>query len=297
MLARCTHCESTFVTSQFGRQRCPKCGVEVIVEDPRADTAGAYAPPQHPPMSEVIPGDALELTPWERRSELGFFPALGQTFSAALGRPGPFFSRMRYDVDEGALLYFFIVGIIPSMLKDLFEWLTWNVKESEQQINEALTQLQQSLPPNQPPAVHDGMVMMSNWLKSYMGFEGSIAGLLSSLVGFGAASLLGLFFTAGIVHGTLLLFGKAKGGWTATFKATVYASTPLLLCALPVCCGWLIGATWATGLQIYGIARGHRISLTWATVGVLGFHGTLTLCCGGVIFALLALGAAQQVAH
>lgn len=274
MLARCTHCESTFVTSQFGRQRCPKCGVEVVVEDPRA-TPGEAPPPV------AQPADQLELSPWERRGELGLLPALGQTISAVLGKPGPFFTHLRYDTDDGALLYFAFVALIPTLIFEIFSWRFTNPDEMKQAFDQ-LSQLGVGNLSTLEPLIKQST--------QYAKFEATFPGLITNLISSSASLVLGLFFCAAVVHGALTVLGQAKGGWTATFKATVYAATPFLFTIMPVC-GGLIAATWATGIQIYAIARAHRITMTMATVGVLTLHATaITCCCGALFLGVAAAG-------
>src|SRR4051812_34819746 len=110
MLARCTHCESTFVAPQFGRQRCPKCGTEVFIEDPRP---GAVQPADPIADAGAPPPEAGQLSPWERRAQLGPSVALFQTIVAVLTEPGVFFSRLRYDLDQGGLALFGLIAVLP----------------------------------------------------------------------------------------------------------------------------------------------------------------------------------------
>jgi hypothetical protein len=188
---------------------------------------------------------------------------------------------MRYDVDDGALLYFAFVALIPSLLFQLVSWRFSNPDEMKQ----AFDQLHQLGATNL-----SGLEPIIKQATRYAAFEATVPGLITSLIGSGASLLLGLFFCAAVVHGVLSLLGQAKGGWTATFKATVYAATPFLFYVLPAC-GGLIATTWATGIQIYAISRAHRISMTMATVGVLALHATvLTLCCGSVFLGVAASG-------
>lgn len=280
MLARCTHCESTFVTGQFGRQRCPKCGVEVLVEDPRV-SPDQTAPAAPAPVEVEEPAAEATATPWERRAELGFFRGLGMTFSAVMSRPGPFFRSMKYDSDEGALGYYALVALVPVALNAVIQWATLKPKE----LQDAYKQLQ-GMGVEMPRQLLDELL-------KYATFSASRAGLFSSLILTVGGLFIGLFAIAGTVHLILSLFGKAKGGWTATFKGTVYSATPFVIWLLPNC-GSLIATTWATGLQIYAMSRAHKISVGWATAGVIGFHAVfLTGCCGVFMIAFSAAGLAH----
>ena len=280
MLARCTHCESTFVTQHFGRQRCPKCSVEVFVEDP-PEPRGRSAAPKRGKRLRAL----LDLTPWECRAELGTLPALGKTISAAVGRPGPFSSgcgtiRMtagspisrahRAAAHSRQRCDLVVHEPNPADMKDIASQLkSTGLFEQYPEFNQYIEQ-----------AIH------------HAEFNATGRGLAVTLVSGAAFTMLGLFIAAGVVHGILALFRKAGGSWPATLKATVYAATPLIFFVIPAC-GELIAFTWATGLQIYALSKAHRIS------GGHGHRGCPRAPCGPrwqhtIMMAALALAAARH---
>jgi hypothetical protein len=98
MDARCPRCSTVFTTDRSGIQFCPNCGQQVDVPDPHArPTPDSWGQPpggggsgggggfgagrftgEPPPGGGAFPGQR-ELTPWERRKEIGvvhgFMPA------------------------------------------------------------------------------------------------------------------------------------------------------------------------------------------------------------------------------
>jgi len=283
MLARCTHCESTFVTSEFGRQRCPKCRAEIVVDDPRPGAANPYTPPSAPAAPAAQPV-ASEPTQWERRAELGLWKALGLTISAVLAHPVQFFERLRYDNDDGATLYYVIVAVVPAIVAEVFTWASSNPAADKAQMAEALQSLSGAgfTPPPE----------MKNLIESVQRYNdqaATVQGLILSLIETPVYWLLLLFAAAGVSHLVLALLGRAKGGWPASFKVFAYAFTPALLMAIPSCFVGTIALTWATGLQILGLSKAHRISFTLASVGVIGFHIVALTCVGGGLAVAFSL--------
>src|SRR4051812_1137468 len=111
MLARCARCQSTFTTEKYGIQTCPNCGSEIHLADPNApnpppappsapEGGGAWGsapppaggPPGEPPGGPTGgggpggPSDG-ESAPFARRQQLGFFPALVETWKLASLEP------------------------------------------------------------------------------------------------------------------------------------------------------------------------------------------------------------------
>lgn len=277
MLARCTACQQTFRTETFGRQKCPSCGAEVELREPTVpavpapETAAAGAPT--PPAS-----DLGELTPWERRAELGFWPALGKTVSQALFEPTRFFSSMRYDQAEGAHLYFFMVAVVPQLVALLLGQLLSNSAEEVDKTLDLLKQFGQVDP------------KMLEQIKSIARLAGGPGALVGELLMVPVVAFAQLYLLAGLSHLTLVLLGKAKGGWTATFKTFVYAYSAGVVGLIPSC-GSLIVLMWASALEMVGLAKGHRTTAGYGVAAVLSWHALFWCCCffPPVIFGLVLL--------
>ncbi len=273
MLARCSRCQNTFTIQQFGRQTCPSCGSEVIIADP-------YAAPSVPHGAMLPPvDDVAGPIPWERRHELGVGKALLETLKLALGEPTRFFASMRYDSDAGAHLFVLYVLIVPMILASLIGLLLRGPKPD---LQELLGRYGGAIPPGL-----DTRPLMDA-LQHLLDFEYSAGGLVISAISGLVLWFAGIYVAAAVTHLVLMIFSKANGGWTATRKVFLYSFSPGPLMFLPVC-GSLLVVTWATVLQILGLAKAHRISVGWSTVGVLGFHFGVTCCTCGVATALSGL--------
>lgn len=284
MLARCTACRTTFRAERFGRQACPHCGAEVEIREP-THVAEAHpqvspppegAPPPHtpyvpPPVERVPMPDGW--TPWERRAELGFWRALGQTVKATLFEPNHFFSSMRYDRAADPHLYFLMVAVVPQLVTGLIGLVT-PADDSAASLD-ALKQLSQlgSIDPSTVSRIEA-------LTKVLTGTGAQWTGLVTTPV----TAFLQLYLFAGLSHLVLVALGKAQGGWQATFKTFVYAYGTGVLWLVPGCGGLLV-LTWASALEMLGLARGHRTSITIGGVAVIGWHLALATC------ACLVMGA------
>jgi hypothetical protein len=286
MLARCTACRTTFRAERFGRQACPHCGAEVEIREPThvAEATPQVSPPPEgapPPHAPYVPPPAQQVpmpdgwTPWERRAELGFWPALGLTLKGTLFEPNHFFSSMRYDRAVDAHLYFLVVAVAPQLLMGLFGLFT-PAGESTEASMDALRQLGQ-LGTLDPSLVG----RIETLAKLLTGTGAQLTGLATTPV----TAYLQLYLFAGMSHLVLLALGKAQGGWAATFKAFVYAYGAGVLWLVPGCGGLLV-LTWASALEMLGLARGHRTSITIGGVAVIGWHLALATCACLVIGAV-----------
>jgi hypothetical protein len=305
MLARCTACRQTFRADAFGRQRCPHCGVEVELQEPALPATPAPQPPAPPPglsppslSPEPAPaptGHALYpegRPPWERRDELGWPTAFFKTLHEVMLEPTRFFSSIRYDRTEGALLFFVLADLVPALVAALFSAvfsLTSSALGSGgEKAAEALDELSKmgSLDPHQ-----------LELLRKLLSLSDSPLGALSGVVSAPFVAFAMLYATAGISHLALTLFGAARGGWSATFKVFAYSYAAGLLALVP-CCSGLLVYSWATVLQIIGLKHAHRTGTGIATAAVLSWHlaGCLVACglVGLVAAPLFALAQAAQ---
>jgi len=294
MLARCSRCQKTFYTDRFGRQRCTSCGAEVDIADPSGAPPAAplpgpidvYAPPAAqvsglPPL-DGPPGQSI---PWERRRELGWWPALTQTLSATFSDPTNFFRRMRYDHVEGAHLYFLITFVLPLMLGSLLSSFGSGGQITPDQ-REAFDKLATT---PQAKQIMDMVLSQSQNLGA--------AVIFFNLISIPIFSFIGFYFAAAGTHLVLLALGKAGGGWTATLKVFLYSGGVGVLNVLPYCCGLIIATFWSVILQIVGLAPAHKTTGAFAAAGVIGFHLVLLLCCcGGPIFFVASMAAAGGAA-
>src|SRR5438270_5179803 len=136
MEARCPRCSSVFTTDRSGIQFCPSCGQQVDVPEPHAPPPSAQAwgqPPsgsggggggfgagrftgEPPPGGGPVPG-GRELTPWERRRELGAVQGFIETWKRSVLSPTTFFPTVRPDVPwSEALYYAWIIHAFTALL-------------------------------------------------------------------------------------------------------------------------------------------------------------------------------------
>ncbi len=272
MLARCSACRQTFRVDDFGPQRCPGCGVEVVVREPVL-TAESSALPAGDPAAQA-PGESAPegLIPWERRRELGFFRALGQTLKRSLFEPEQFFRSMRYDRADGALLYFSLVVAVPQVLGlVLGRLLSASLAQDLASMLALLHSAAGSLPVD-PRAVH-AVTMLVQAMDSRTLFA-------EELVSAVAGTYLQLFLLAGIAHLVLMAFGQAKNGWTATFKAFAYSYSTGIL-AVVSSFGMFVALLWASVLQVVGLRHAHQTATKYAVWAVAGWQITILVTCVG----------------
>src|SRR5262249_38978475 len=122
MDARCPRCSTVFTTDGRGIQFCPNCGQQVDVPEPPQASGGGWGQSpgpgpgggggfgggrftgEPPPGGTPFPGQR-ELTPWERRKELGLVKGVIETWKRSVLSPQAFFPTVRPDLPWSAALY------------------------------------------------------------------------------------------------------------------------------------------------------------------------------------------------
>ena len=104
--------------------------------------------------------------------------------------------------------------------------------------------------------------------------------------------VLSLLVWAGLLHGSLWLFGSANEGFEATFRVVCYSSSPQLCKAIPVI-GGVAALCWTFYITVVGVREVHRTTSVRATAAVAL---PLLVCCGilagavGLVVVLNGLG-------
>jgi hypothetical protein len=106
-------------------------------------------------------------------------------------------------------------------------------------------------------------------------------------------SAIGLFLSTALYHVALLILGAGSQGFSVTFRAVAYGSTPNLLNVLPIC-GGIIGGIWSIVLVILAGKQGHGTE-TWKAI-VAYFLPTI-VCCSLFVFLVMSLGLMGAVAQ
>jgi len=133
---------------------------------------------------------------WERRGEMGIFPALLETVRSILGRPGEVFSAMpKSGGYKGPLFFWLLIGMITGAVAMFYQLGLWMVNP------ESLGPEIESLGP--------GMALGIFFF--YL------------LIFLPVMLLLGIFISAALTHLFLLLVGGAKESFETTFRVMAYA--------------------------------------------------------------------------
>lgn len=271
MLARCPSCHNTFSTEQTGRQSCPVCGKPLVVPEPPQALGGA-------PAAELATEPAG--TPWERRSELGFWTGWGQTLQQALLEPGRLFASARLDRGAAQLGFAVFTASVFWAAGQILERLLLGGQA------ERMRRLLGTLSDNPDVAP---MVKRMLEIQSQASSPGAVIALAALTPAF---TFVMLYLNAGVTHAVAALLGKAKRGFPATFAACAYATAPLVLLAVPAC-GSFVGVIWLIVLTGIGMKVTHRISTGAAAASVLAPY--VVLCCVGFL-AMGALAVALRTA-
>ena len=211
-------------------------------------TPGAIPPPSETPGAQGVVAVAPIGLPWDRRQELGLFPAFLETLKLVLLNPTTAFSAMKTEGGlSEPLIYAVIGGSVGFIVYFLFS------------------------------------LFMSSF--GLMGSHNELAGVLG--VGMGAVVFiifmplliaLGIFIGSGIVHLCLTLVGGARRAFETTFRVVCFAvgsAYPLMI--VPVC-GGLISGIWCLVVECVGLARAHQTTTGRALLAILL---PLIVCCGG----------------
>ena len=191
--------------------------------------------------------------PWERRAELGRYRTFVETLKSASLTPSRFFTGLKVRDLVSPLFFAWIAGGIGAFFGALWNLLGATIGEVPQ-----------------APVV-----------------------ALSFLVVAPLVVPLTLLLEAALVHLGCLVFGCARNGFEATFRAVAYGEGPRLLGAVPIL-GSVAGTIWSLVIWVIGIARLQRTSIGTAALAVLVPLAAVLLlgcCCAGVGLGLLAHGA------
>jgi hypothetical protein len=194
--------------------------------------------------------------PWDRRQELGIFPAFFETLKLVLLNPSAAFSTMKPEGGLGEpLIYALIGGSIGCFVYFLFS------------------------------------IFMSSF--GIMSNRNALAGLTGLGIGTVFVFLfipifvaLGLFIGSAIIHLCLTLVGGARRSFETTFRVVCFsAGSTYPLMIVPIC-GGVIAGIWCLVVECIGLARAHATTTGRA---VLAVALPLIVCCGGG-FVLAVMG-------
>ncbi len=275
MEARCPRCSTVFTTDRSGIQFCPHCGQQVDVPEPpqaRPPASDSWGQPAsgsggggfgagrftgEPPPGGSLPG--RELTPWERRRELGVVKGFVETWKRSIVSPQTFFATVRPDVPwTDALFYAWIVHAITVVFAAPFVGL--------------------GMLGGGFPRGFGGDAQVEHAMRMFSGGMG-VGWLVGTLVIYPLMLLAG----AGIVHLMAMLFGAAGNGYGATVRALCYAVGPNILGIIP-CVGFL-ASLYTFALAIFGVSSLQETTLGKAA-GIVLLPVVIIGCCCGLLFSV-----------
>jgi hypothetical protein len=203
------------------------------------------------PPSGGLPGTvAIAATglPWDRRQELGLFPAFFETLKLVLLNPSVAFSTMK---PEGGLGEPLIYALIGCSIGCVFYFLFSIFMSSF------------------------GILSNRNALAGIMGLG---VGAIFIFLFIPVFVALGLFIGSAIIHLCLTLVGGARRSFETTFRVVCFsAGSTYPLMILPIC-GGLIAGIWCLVVECIGLGRAHETTTGRA---VLAVFLPLIVCCGG----------------
>jgi hypothetical protein len=266
MEARCPRCSNVFATDRSGIQFCPHCGQQIDVPAPPSEGWGGSAPggfgagrfAGEPPPGGTpgsFPG-GRELTPWERRREVGAVKGFFETWKLSVLSPQRFFPTVRPDVPwTEALFYGWIVHAITVVLTLPFVGLGM-----------ASMMLPQNLP-------SDFSSEQMETIRRVIAGGVGIGPVLGTLVLYPLLVIIG----AAILHLFAMIFGAAKNGWGATVRALCYASGPNVFTIIP--CVGLLAAIYVVVLEVLAL-MGLQETTVGKAVAIVLAPVILACCCG-----------------
>ena len=261
MLTKCPHCDKAIVIPQPGLHDCPRCNARIWIygEDSENEDKVVVDPQvikqyeQEREVSKsgtVMSWDIKELAgsenkeylaPWERKAKLGILNALFLTFKLSLLYPGYFYSKLKVNLPiKGVAFYGWFCMTIGYICWSIYRlaFLPFLVEATRQTTGEIPNEANMHL----------------------MVFYILISSPLLSLVAIYGQSLLS--------HLVVKMVGVKKADFRATFRVVVYATSPMILLAIPVV-GDFIAFVWSMILTIVGISRVYRVSNPVALLVVL----------------------------
>lgn len=305
MQARCPYCQSIFEASAPGVQQCPRCQAQVNVPAaaPSAPQVGAASCAQHPdrvalatcercgnfmcaecnlsgqsrlcPRCREVQGGTTvrEPTSWERRSELGFFKALFETWKKTILEPEKFWAALQPRASVGdALLYGWLLSAVSGVMG--FLMAIANIGGQKEQIEQVLSQMK-----NVPEELERFFRMFT---------ESSVPIYAALFLGGVLLYPLSFVISSVLLHLGCLVFGAAKNGFAATARIVGYSSAPAVFSWVPMLGAFM--AIYVMVLQGWGVARAQESTVARA-VGAVLFIPVLAMCCvclGGVAAGIAA---------
>jgi len=238
----CPHCDQQYYGNDaqglpYPREfECVRCRQHIELRQMRV------VPQRHDAV-----GLAYELSPWDRRPELGLRRAWWGTVVMTLLKPGLFFRSHAGQSTREAWLFSMItlyVGLLPYCLYTIgFLWLVGVL-----------------LPKLSPPGAVPTVMPSMGWAVPVYLAIGLISPLFAPFVAGGVWACL--------IHAGLFFLAPKRKTMTHTVRTVMYAYGPYALMVVPLC-GAYACAVWYLVTLIHGIKEVHQTTGWRASVAVL----------------------------
>jgi len=266
---------------------------------------------------DIHVGEGLEPA-WERRTEIGFFPAIFQTIKGILVRPSATFANLKKTGGFGEPLAFnlIIMAVLLIMMLSL-QWIFMGAI-----MKQLLSNPGAFMPPGAAPLPPAAQI--PNFFGPLSWMIMGVGAIFNIIFGIGMMAAV-LFILAGIHHLTLKLVGGAKQPYETTFRVYAYvqASTSIIvyslvgvlilafaclfkpeelqhthigggmlrfgIFAVVLSIAYLIVIIWTLYCYIVGIKQAHGIEYWRASLGVLL---PVFVCCCSISLLYVSIAAA-----
>jgi len=203
--------------------------------------------------------------PWESWREKGRLRAFFETWKQVMTNPVPFFKRVPKKGNFVLPLYYGMICQSVSII------LMWSYQVGFQSI---------------PTIVDYSAAFGGYWpMTANFSWPALVIFLMALLLVAPIFAALGLLFTSGLYHIALKIFGGAKNGYEATFRAICYGSSAQFLSIIPIV-GGVVAGVWTLVLSIIGIKHLHETTYPKA---ILAVFLPVLLCCGFIILIVAAV--------
>lgn len=242
---------------------CAHCGSPVGASDPACPKCGAFLDAQAAPPTR--PG-----LPWERRDEIGTWPAAFQTLKKVLLSPNEAFREMTLDNPLGGAFLFFIIfgcggAVIGAVWGALFQAAMWST-------------MSKFMPPPPSGAPPFNPAMMG-------AFQGVVGVVVAPFT-----ALISVAILSGLAHLALMVTGAKPKDFAVTMSVFAYGMGSAWVFQVVPLCGGLVAWVWAVVCVVCGLIEVHRCE-TWKALLAVLWPVLLCCCCVGGAFGIAAMGA------
>jgi predicted Zn finger-like uncharacterized protein len=199
-----------------------------------------------------------EAPPWERRSDVGMWRGIHETFSAVLLSPRSLFGKMPFkDGLKEPLAYGLLLGSLGTMFGIFWQFLM----------------------------TLGGLLAMA---EGFVGPFGIGVLFLVVIVLSPFFVLAGIFFTSGVAHLLLLVVRGGGSGFEATFRVVAYSQATQILGLIPFI-GGVVGGCWMLVVLIIGLKEIHETSYLRVLIAFLLPLALVFLLILAIVVPLLVL--------